>query len=111
MTSNAQDSFRNPSETLSRVEGHSEFRNFVPGPEAQWLIDNFGDCIKGLIHYGSRAFGHPRKGSAYDVWLIVDDLRKKGEHVISAPQDELSGWRRFARRNIDLGRFGPARPQ
>ena len=72
-----------PPQTLSEVEGQfaiqnpkSKIQNPVLGPAAQWLTDNFDDCLKGLIHYGSKAFGYPRKGSAYDFWVIVDDLAK-----------------------------------
>ena len=45
-----------------------------PTPEERWLLDRFGDLIVGLIHYGSTAFGRPRKGSTRDFWVIVDDL-------------------------------------
>ena len=89
MTSDMREPIRNPL-VLSKVEGQSdssagapakeEIRNSVPGPEAQWLIDNFAGCLRGLIHYGSRAFGHPRKSSAYDFWVIVDDLWKFHSH-------------------------------
>lgn len=45
-------------------------------PETRWLLDQFDDCLAGLIHYGSTAFGQARRGSACDFWLIVSDLRK-----------------------------------
>lgn len=45
-------------------------------PEARWLLDRFDDCLAGLIHYGSTAFGQARRGSACDFWLIVSDLNE-----------------------------------
>lgn len=70
-------------------------------PEAQWLVDRFGDLIVGLIHYGSTAFGRPRSGSTADFWVIVDDLR--GFHRRFAPQSE----RTVVARRVALNREWP----
>jgi len=45
-----------------------------PLPEVSWLLERFDDLMVGLIHYGSTAFGEPRRRSMRDFWVIVDDL-------------------------------------
>ena len=40
---------------------------------ADYLLDRFEPHVAALMAYGSRVFGRPRRGSAYDFWLIVDD--------------------------------------
>ena len=43
---------------------------------AQYLTDRFRAHIVALMAYGSRVCGHARTGSAFDFWLIVDDIEK-----------------------------------
>lgn len=38
------------------------------------ILEKYGDCVVGLMMYGSMAYGRPRKGSIPDFWVIVDDL-------------------------------------
>jgi len=42
----------------------------------------YGAHAAALLAYGSRVFGQPRKGSAYDFWLIVKDV--EGFHYSNA---------------------------
>jgi len=37
------------------------------------IVEKYGDCIAGLIKYGSLVFGEPRRGSVHDFWVIVRD--------------------------------------
>jgi len=39
-------------------------------------MDHFRAHIVALMAYGSRVCGHARTGSAFDFWLIVDDIEK-----------------------------------
>ena len=41
---------------------------------ADYLLDRFGRHIVALMAYGSRVFGRPRRDSAYDFWVVVDDV-------------------------------------
>ena len=43
---------------------------------AQYLLDHFSVHVVALMAYGSRVCGHARKGSAFDFWLIVDNIEK-----------------------------------
>ncbi len=75
-------------------------------PEVQWLIENFSDCLKGLIHYGSRAFGHPRKGSAHDFWVIVGDLSKFHSRF-NPPANAASGRPLSVKERVRLNEHAP----
>ena len=41
---------------------------------ADCLLERFGPHVRALMAYGSRVCGQARIGSAYDFWVIVDDL-------------------------------------
>jgi len=41
---------------------------------AEYLLERFGRHIVALMAYGSRVFGRPRRDSAYDFWVVVDDI-------------------------------------
>ncbi len=40
---------------------------------AHCLLERFSTHVVALMAYGSRVYGRPRRGSAHDFWLIVDD--------------------------------------
>ena len=41
---------------------------------ARCLQERYGPYLAALMAYGSRVFGQARSGSAYDFWVIVNDL-------------------------------------
>lgn len=41
---------------------------------ADFVLSRYGEYTAALMAYGSRVFGHARRGSAFDFWLIVRNL-------------------------------------